>query len=431
NGLYYDTGTLHLRAGPVELKKLFHRAGEFSRYFVLVALAVSFCLSGCAATPPSDDKALVSAAALEAKLQALSEKALSYLSQLPPDSLAIPRALRADGSLHATGSKDWTSGFYPGELWQLYEFSKKDELAAAAAAWTAFVEKEKYDTHTHDLGFKIYCSFGQGFRLTDDPGYKKVILEASRTLIQRYNEKVGCIRSWDFNAETWQFPVIIDNMMNLEMLFAATRLSGDSTYYKIAYQHALTTLNNHIREDHSAYHVIDYDTLTGEVRHWHTHQGAGPASAWARGQAWNIYGFAMAYRETRDKRFLEQAKAAARFFYTHPNLPQDHIPYWDFDAPYIPNEPRDASAAAITACGLLMLCELDPPNREQFLKWADSTLVSLNSDKYQSAALPFLLGHSVGSIPGAFEIDVPIIYADYYYVEALMKRLALAKSNNG
>ena len=361
----------------------------------------------------------------------MSEKALSYLAQLPPDSMAIPRALREDGSLHATGSRDWTSGFYPGELWQLYEFSQDDKLATAAKAWTAFIEKEKSDTHTHDLGFKIFCSFGHGYRLTNDPHYKEVILDASRTLIRRFNKQVGCIRSWDFNTETWQFPVIIDNMMNLDMLFAATRLSGDSTYYKIAYQHALTTLKNHVRDDHSTYHVIDYDTLTGEVRHRHTHQGAAPESAWSRGQAWNIYGFAVAYRETEDERFLDQAKAAARFFYTHPNLPDDYIPYWDFDAPHIPNEPRDASAAAIASSGLLILYELDPQNREQYLKWADRTLLSLSSVDYQSDTPPFLLQHSVGSIPGAFEIDVPIIYADYYYVEALMKRRALVKSKKG
>lgn len=364
----------------------------------------------------------------EQQLQSMTDKAIAYLGETTIDSTAIPRSLQKDGSLHGTGSRDWTSGFYPGTLWQLYEFSQEKELKEAASQWTSFIEKEKYDTHTHDLGFKVYCSFGHGHRLTQDEAYKEVILETSKTLIRRFDEKIGCIRSWDFNADEWQFPVIIDNMMNLEMLFAATRLSGDSSYYNIAYQHALMTLKNHIREDHSAYHVIDYDTLSGEVRLRQTHQGFSDSSSWARGQGWNLYGFSMAYRETGDKRFLEQAKGVAEFFYAHERMPEDLIPYWDFDAPHIPNEPRDASAAAIATCGLLMLCDwATDEEKKQYLNWADKSLQVLCRTEYQSTTAPFLLKHSVGSIPGASEVDVPIVYADYYFVEALMKRNLMVK----
>jgi hypothetical protein len=314
--------------------------------------------------------------------------------------MAIPRSVQRDGSLYATESRAWTSGFYAGELWQLYAFSQDERLKQAATQWTQFVTKEQYDTHTHDLGFKVYCSVGHGLGITQDPHYQQVVLQAAQTLSLRYHPQVGCIRSWDFNQDTWQFPVIIDNMMNLELLFEATRISGDSTYYQIAYQHALTTLAHHIRPDHSAYHVIDYDTLTGAVRNRHTHQGLSHESAWARGQAWNLYGFAMAYRETRDPRFLAQAKAVAQYIYTHPHMPDHLVPYWDFDAPHIPNEPLDASAASVAVCGLLILCDVDPGSRGDLLPWADRSLMTLSSAAFQSQVPPFLLDHSVGSIPG-------------------------------
>lgn len=385
-------------------------------------------LWSCSATLPSEQQG--DTAAYKKTLDELADRALAYLDVLPVDSTAIPRALRPDGSLHATTSRDWTSGFYAGELWMLYGYSGKEQLKTAAQQWTAFCAKEQWDTHTHDLGFKIYCSFGHGFQQTADPDYKAVILNASRTLIQRYNPQVGGIRSWDFNSENWHFPVIIDNMMNLEMLFAASKLSGDATFYDIALSHAQTTLDNHIREDYSTYHVIDFDPETGAQRLKDTHQGAAVASSWARGQAWNLYGFAMAYRETGAPQFLQQARGVAAFIYNHPRLPEDTVPYWDFDAPHIPNEPRDVSAAAINACGLLLLAEADPEQAEQYLAWADATLRALRAPRYQSDRPPFLLQHSVGSVPGGFEVSVPIIYADYYYVEALLRRLAFAENTN-
>lgn len=388
-------------------------------------LALGLLLAWTACSPTRSQDSVADRDFFQAQLDRQAQRALAYLPELALDSTAIPRSAKRDGSLNGTTSRDWTSGFYPGELWLWYEYTEDERFKAAAQDWTQFVEKEKFDTHTHDLGFKIYCSFGQGYRLTQQQEYRSVILQAAKTLIQRYDPQVGCIRSWDFNREVWQFPVIIDNLMNLEMLFAATRLSGDSTYYDIAYQHALTTLQNHIRPDHSAYHVIDYDTLTGAVRHRHTHQGFSHESAWSRGQAWNLYGFAMAYRETGDSRFLKQARAAARFIYQHPNLPAHGVPYWDFDAPNIPNEPLDASAAAVAASGLLILCEVDSASREQLLPWVDRTLNTLSRQEFASDLSPFLLDHSVGSIPGDFEVDVPIVYADYYFVEALMRRMKL------
>lgn len=381
----------------------------------------------CSDIPPKSPQ--ITEETLKERLTVLSRKAVDDLPSVPIDSNAIPRALEADGSLMKSSSRDWTSGFYAGTLWGLYRFSNNNQLGEAAESWTAFQEKEKRDTHTHDLGFKVFCSFGEAYQIKPTEEKKRVIIQASETLIKRYNPKVGAIRSWDFNKEVWQFPVIIDNMMNLKMLFAATQLTGDSTFYDIAYQHAMTTLENHFRPDHSSYHVIDYDTLTGEVRNRHTHQGISHESAWARGQAWGLYGFVMCYGETGESLFLKKAQDIASFFFNHPRLPADKIPYWDFDAPKIPDEFRDASAAAIAASGLLELSQLDPQHRAQYLEWADAILLSLETPEYQSDAPPFLLQHSVGNIPGDSEIDVPIVYADYFYVEALLRRLAIAQNS--
>lgn len=383
---------------------------------------------GCAEVKHPMPTTVMTEQSLEQRLEQLSTKAITILEEFPIDSTRIPRALEADGSLKATNSRQWTSGFYAGTLWDLFRFSEDKRLREAAEKWTAFQEKEKWDTHTHDLGFKVYNSFGKGYQVEPSEHYKEVIIQASKTLIKRYLPTVGAIRSWDWNKDVWQFPVIIDNMMNLEMLFEATRLTGDSTFHNVAYQHALTTLEHHFRPDNSSYHVIDYDTLTGEVRNRHTHQGASHESAWSRGQAWGLYGFTEVYAATKDPRFLAQAKKIAQFIFNHPNLPEDLIPYWDFDAPDIPDEPRDASAAAVAASGLLELSKYDPVNRDQYLAWADGILSTLGSPEYQSDTPPFLLEHSVGSIPGPFEVDVPIIYADYYYVEALLKRLAIEQN---
>jgi unsaturated chondroitin disaccharide hydrolase len=201
--------------------------------------------------------------------------------------LVSPRSVDK-GELVMVPSKDWCSGFFPGELWYLYQYTKNPKWLNEAKAYTANIEQEKTNGTTHDMGFKIYCSVGNGYKLTKDPHYKEVIVEAAKTLSTRFNPKVGSIKSWD-NRKEWQFPVIIDNMMNLEMLFEASKLSGDKTFYNIAVTHANTTMKNHFREDNSSFHVVAYDPETGAVVHKQTHQGIADASAWARGQAWGLY----------------------------------------------------------------------------------------------------------------------------------------------
>jgi rhamnogalacturonyl hydrolase YesR len=335
--------------------------------------------------------------------------------------LFSPRTLDSS-QLKLVTSRDWTSGFFPGELWFLYEYTKKNEWKTQAQNFTADMEREKTNAGTHDMGFKIHCSFGNGYRLTKDPHYKDVIIQSAKTLSTRFNPKTGCIRSWDHHKEQWDYPVIIDNMMNLELLFEATKLAGDSSFYKIAVSHAIATMKNHYRPDYSSYHVVDYDTATGQVRKKQTAQGYADESAWSRGQCWGLYGFTMCYRFTHDKKYLEQAEHIASFILNHPNLPKDLIPYWDFNAPNIPNEPRDVSAAAIIASALYELGTYSK-NGKDYRKAADKIMENL-TNHYRSTtgeSRGFILLHSTGSKPANSEVDVPLIYADYYYLEALLR----------
>ena len=346
----------------------------------------------------------------------------------------IPRSIRPDGSLALVDAGDWCSGFFAGSLWSLYQYTHDEAWRRRAVSWTWPVDEAKWCRSTHDLGFMIGCSFGRAYQLTGERSYRDVVVEASQTLIRRFNQKVGCIRSWDFNRDRWKYPVIIDNMMNLEMLFEATRLTGDSIYWQVAVSHANTTLKNHFRPDASSYHVVDYDPESGEVRGKCTHQGFADDSFWSRGQGWGLYGYTMCYRYTRQPDFLRQACRIADFFLSLPNLPADGIPYWDMKAPETlsatpqqvsTSTPRDASAAALIASGLYELAGYVEPDRAaRYRASADHILQSL-TEHYQAplgSHHGFLLLHSTGHLPGKSEIDVPLNYADYYYLEALLRQ---------
>ncbi|MDR2040568.1 MAG: glycoside hydrolase family 88 protein [Bacteroidales bacterium] len=342
--------------------------------------------------------------------------------------LTNPRTIEPDGKLRLVISRDWTSGFYPGELWYMYEYTGDHQWMEQARHYTGLIEREKLNGGTHDMGFKMFCSFGNGYRLTNDDNYREILIQSARTLTSRYREKVGAIRSWDHNRDKWQYPVIIDNMMNLELLFWAFEETGDSLFYQIAVNHARTTMKNHFRADYSTYHVIDYDTISGQVLNKHTHQGLAHESAWSRGQAWGLYGYTMCYRATGLTEFLEQAKRIENYMFSHPNMPEDLVPYWDFDAPDIPHEPRDASAASVTASALYELSGYVPEKTDEYRAKADKILESLSSPAYRSPLNEnrgFLLMHSTGSKPGKSEIDVPLVYADYYFLEALLRKKLL------
>lgn len=334
----------------------------------------------------------------------------------------IPRTW-SNGAPKAVPPKDWTSGFFAGSLWYLYEYTRDSRWLAAAKDYTARLECIKDYSGSHDVGFMLGCSYGNGYRLTQDPEYQKVMQQGAATLATRYNAKVGALRSWDHGD--WNYPVIIDNMMNLEFLMTVARKEADGRLREIAISHADKTLQNQFRADFSSFHVVDYNPENGEVIARKTHQGAADNSAWARGQAWALYGFTMMYRETGRPNYLAQAKHVAAYLINHPQMPSDKIPYWDYDAPHIPNAPRDASAAAIMSSALIELSSLVGGDLGmQYLALARQQLVSLSSPAY--FAKPgdngnFVLMHSVGNLPAKSEVDVPLNYADYYYLEALLR----------
>lgn len=339
-----------------------------------------------------------------------------------------PRSIDKDGNLVLVGPKDWCSGFFAGTLWQMYQYSHEQYWRENAVSNTWLIESAKWHRGTHDLGFMIGDSFGKAYQLTEEQSYRDVMLQAAHTLCTRFSPKVGCIRSWDHNADKWKFPVIIDNMMNLEMLFEAYELTGDKSFYDIAVSHANVTMKNHFRDDYSSFHVVDYDPVTGAVRSRITHQGYSDDSFWSRGQGWALYGYTMCYRYTHDQRYLEQAKNVAKFLFSLKNMPEDGIFYWDMKDPAIPDAPRDASSAALVASAFYELQGyVDAELGKQYKAYADKIVNSL-IDHYQAPVgsnQGFLLLHSTGHKPGNSEIDVPINYADYFYLEALLRKSLL------
>jgi len=351
----------------------------------------------------------------------------SKLLDFPVDSVLIPRSMDlSSGVVKKVKSKDWTSGFFAGNLWQIYSLTGDVRFKEKAILWNAFIEKEKFNNTTHDMGFKVFCSFGKGLKVKDNAKYKNIIVKSAQTLVTRFDTKIGAIRSWDHNKEFFDFPVIIDNMLNLELLFEASKISGDKTYKNIAIQHANTTLKNHFRKDNSCYHVIDYDTLSGKVKNKLTHQGFNNESSWARGQSWAVYGFTMAYRYTKNKEYLKQAEATAKYYMNYKTLPEDGIPYWDFNDTSIPNAPRDASSATVMASALIELYSFT--KNQTYLEYSNKIINTLSSDKYllnDSVKGPFILDHSTGNWPKKDEIDQPIVYADYYFLEAIIRKQSL------
>jgi unsaturated chondroitin disaccharide hydrolase len=386
-----------------------------SSIYVVIACLI---LWSCNPTQNQDDIA-------DVRIEHINQQ-LGPMVEIAMKKQQIPRTIHEGKLKFANKGFDWTEGFFPGTCWYMYELTGDDKWKNTASSLQELFIDHRFRTANHDLGFVFYCSFGHGYKLQLDDKSKGVLIDAANSLITRFNPAVGCILSWDVDKgwqseRGWQFPVIIDNMMNLELLFEVSKLTGDKKYYDIANTHAQTTLKNHFRDDGSSYHVIDYDSINGDIRNRHTAQGFAHESAWARGQAWGLYGFTLSYRYTEDEKYLKKAEEIANFILNHPNLPKDKVPYWDFNAPNIPDEYRDASAAAIIASALI---ELDDYSSNAYKDKATDILNNLSSDKYLAKVGEnhnFLLKHSVGSIPHGNEIDVPLNYADYYYTEAIYR----------
>lgn len=390
--------------------------------YTILTICCFFCLTACHSGKIDDEKNLITT--IDSALLFAEKQSLLMAKKYEKQEGKLPRTFENNQDV-SSDSRWWCSGFFPGVLWYIYENSKNAEVESFAKLYTARIEREKYTTDNHDVGFMIYSSFGNGYRLTQDPHYKEVMLTAAKSLSTRYNAKVGLIRSWDHNTEQWQYPVIIDNIMNLELLLWASEQSENEPFKDIALSHADKTLQHHFRPNYSSYHVVSYDTVSALPHRKQTHQGLSDESSWSRGQAWGLYGYTYLYRETKDERYLQQAMGIANYLLNHPNMPADYIPYWDYDSPDIPNTYRDVSAASIMASALIDLSNfVDEKLAKQYSAAAITQVKTLATPAYTANLGEngcFILKHSVGAYPLHSEVDVPLTYADYYYVEALTK----------
>jgi unsaturated chondroitin disaccharide hydrolase len=350
----------------------------------------------------------------------------THLSKWSSENQALPRSAENGRIRPIHKDFDWTAGFFPGSLWYLYELTEDEKWATDARGKQERIAEMRFFKGSHDLGFIFNNSYGHAYRLQNRPADLDVLLDAGNTLLGRFNSNVGAIQSWDVDSgwqsqRGWSFPVIIDNMMNLELLFRLSEWTGDSKYADVAVAHANTTMKHFFRNDYSSYHVVDFDPETGEPLAHQTAQGYSDDSSWARGQAWGLYGFTSVYAFTRDKKFLEHAERIADYYLNHTHIPEDNIPHWDLSLFPSADVPKDASAAAIVASALLQLDSFSP---KDYKTKAEEIMTSLSSKKYLASKgenYNFLIRHCTGSIPHNEEIDVPLNYADYYFLEALYR----------
>ncbi len=391
---------------------------RFSKFTIILLSAAIIALPSCKSEKDELNQLI------DKTFERACEQSITLAETVLPQEGLLPRTFE-NGEVKTADYRSWICGFFPGTLWELCEYYPDNaQLRHYAELYTDRIAPAQWLTDTHDLGFMIFCSAGNAYKITGEQKYKEMVVNASHSLSTRFSDKTGVIMSWNPRGD-WKYPVIIDNMMNLEMLMWAGTQTQNDTLLRIAQTHAETTLHNHFRPDHSCYHVVSYNPETGEAEFKQTHQGYADESAWARGQAWALYGFTMMYRLTGKEEFLSQAKSVAAFIANHPNLPQDGVPYWDFDAPDIPNAKRDASAAAVMASGFLELSTFDEgADAARWKELAIRQLRTLASPEYlaeNGTNGGFLLKHSVGNMNKNSEVDVPLSYADYYFLEALLR----------
>ncbi len=398
---------------------------------IMIAAATAL-IAGCGQTSESfvDGALAYCVDQVHATLEQLADESGAY------DYMLTPRNIGPEDSqwnLKEVRIDEWTCGFWPGILWMDYELTGNEAVKEQAIAYTDALEfitlAPAYD---HDIGFQIFLSYEKALRLTGDIKYKDALVRAADNLCSLYNPAVGTICSWPRNVE-WLggHNTIMDNMINLELLYtvndfipspladaSASALSSPNEYAAIANSHADHTMQYNFRENGSSAHVAIYNPESGEFLRKITHQGYADDSMWARGQAWGIYGFTMCYRFTRDEKYLAFAEKITDHYLSR--LPEDGVPYWDFDDPDIPDAFRDASAGAIVASALIELSQYSEKGAE-YLAAAEKTLVELDKNYRGGPDTPAILKHSVGHKPAGSEIDYSINYADYYYMEALMR----------
>ena len=393
---------------------------------VMLAASVAFALS-CTAQAAKIDE-------LKAKLPEIFAKSAAHYKALDAaatplmkkadDTMMVPQGFKRDKrELDMRKIEWWTSGHYPGSLWYLYEATGDEFFKERATVWTENLKPISRFTGNHDIGFMMFCSFGNARRILNTDKYDHLLVEAAGTLCIRFEPKLGVIRSWGKVDDRKNFLVIPDNMMNLELLeWAAKAKNGEKRFADVARSHATVTMKNHFRADGGTYHVLNYSQKDGRIQEIRRGQGASCFTAWSRGQSWAIYGYTMMYRETKDKAYLEFAQKVSDYAINHPNMPKDGIPYWDFGAP---GEERDSSAGAVMAAALVELSKFVEGDKScGYFEFAAKQLLSLASPAYFSEGDEvghYLLKHGVGNKPGGSEIDTPLNYGDYYFLEALIR----------
>ena len=396
------------------------------KHLALLTMAMALSAAGATLLPENEAKL---AAQLPTVFAQAADQYRGLVKQMEGQEALFPKSWK-DGKLVTVKPQNWCSGFYPGSLWHLYEYTKADDLKAAAEKFTAIQEQIRHYTNNHDIGFMLMTSVGNALRLAPKPEHRGILLDGAAALVTRYDANLGLIRSWNSGKGRGKmigdhFLVIVDNMMNLELLEWAAKNGGDKNFLAVAKSHADKTNRNHFRADSSAYHIIDYNPENGKIFSYRAGQGASADGTWARGQAWAVYGFTMMYRETGDAAYLARAMRCADYVLSAPSLPADKVTYWDFKAPNIPNEERDTSAAAIFASAFLELAAYAPAERGRaYRAFAVRSLLSLASPAYFAKVGEngnFLLMHGVGHKPGGSEVDVPLNYGDYYFLEALVR----------
>jgi len=372
---------------------------------------------------------LAVACSTEESIDSLADRVFAVASEQVKlmDSLLeeneCPRSVNQDGSLMTSSIWWWCSGFYPGSAWLAYEYTSDETLKDIACRHTVKLDSIRFRTNDHDVGFQLNCSYGNAYRLTGDERFKEVLRDGAHSFATRFNPVIGCTRSWDYDGRPWDFPVIIDNMMNLELLLKVGQMYDEPHLCEIAGIHADVTMLNHFREDGSSWHLVDYNPETGTVNKKQTVQGYSDDSSWSRGQAWGLYGFTMMYQYTSEERYLAHALKVAD--YLLPRLPEDGVPYWDYDDPDIPDALRDASAASIMSSALLSLsCFADEERAEKYVEAAETIVRTLASSVYLAepgSNCGFILKHGVGFLKASSEVDVPLTYSDYYFLESVLK----------